>query len=239
MAAVSVSEPSRALASRSTRPADAARTALQARPAGRALVQAALGNGDPRSPNPVGAKHGDPLAVTAWRAGGRRGVTARAAWIGTRPARPCLAAPHRRAPPRRGPRIRADDRGVERTLIVLAKSPVPGRVNTRLCPPKTRCVLPQPHGRRPTWPLPRWPTPWWRPGRCGLRTAGSAASSWVWPFRRHGIAWYKPIVQIDDVPSAIGRFHPSTSVCSAPTAADEPDRDCLQQSGSPSRATAT
>jgi pyruvate oxidase len=30
----------------------------------------------------------------------------------------------------------------------------------------------------------------------------------VWPFRRHGIAWYKPIVQIDDVPSAIGRFHP-------------------------------
>jgi hypothetical protein len=30
----------------------------------------------------------------------------------------------------------------------------------------------------------------------------------VWPFRRHGIAWYKPIVQIGDVPSAIGRFHP-------------------------------
>ena len=31
-------------------------------------MQAALGNGDPRSPNPVGAEHGDPLAVTA---GGR------------------------------------------------------------------------------------------------------------------------------------------------------------------------
>jgi hypothetical protein len=137
VAAVSGSEPSRALASSSTRPANAARTALQARPAGRALVPAALGNGDPRSPNPVGAEHGDPLAVTAWRAGGRRGVTARAAWIGTRPARPCPAAPHRRAPPRRGPRIRADDRGVERILIVLAKSPVPGRVKTRLCPPAT------------------------------------------------------------------------------------------------------
>jgi len=31
----------------------------------------------------------------------------------------------------------ADDRAVERVLIVLAKSPVPGRVKTRLCPPAT------------------------------------------------------------------------------------------------------
>jgi uncharacterized protein len=41
----------------------------------------------------------------------------------------------RAALPSRGGR--ADDRCVERVLIVLAKSPAPGRVKTRLCPPAT------------------------------------------------------------------------------------------------------
>jgi glycosyltransferase A (GT-A) superfamily protein (DUF2064 family) len=54
---------------------------------------------------------------------------------------------------------------VERILIVLAKSPVPGRVKTRLCPPAT--------------PRQAADLAAAAPGRCGLRTAGSTASSWV------------------------------------------------------------
>ena len=91
---------------------------------------------------------------------------------------------------------------MERILIVLAKSPVPGRVKTRLCPPATprqaadlaaAALADTLVAARQVWAEGRQAAP-------RLRGCGHSAG--------YGIASYKPIVQIDDVPSAIGRFHP-------------------------------